>query len=278
MRKKVAYLGIPGSFSYIAAKKYFRNKFDMMQHPTLRSVFTSITKGACEYAVVPLENTLTGSIAESYDMMLQTNACMTGEIFLKIHLHLLGIKGKSLHTLRKIRKCLSNPIAVSQCKNFFDAHPWIELQYVLDTATAAKRIVEENNPFVTALGSYDSAKIYGLSILKANIEDEINNFTRFAVISKKCECKGDKISLVFSVVNQPGSLYRVLKPYAQYGHNLTKIESRPVHCKPWEYVFYMDFEIGENIENAHDAVRQMKAHVQSISFLGQYRKGQIYET
>lgn len=275
--KHVAYFGMPGSFSHMAADAYFQNeKVDMISHTAFSTLFKSIAGGESRFGVVPLENSTTGSIAQTYDGILSSRLSLTGEVLLHIHHHLLGkTKGKKV---REITACYSHPAAISQCDRFFKNHPGITPKFTSDTASAAKEVGEAKSVAVAAIASRLAGHLYHLTIMKESIEDNKNNFTRFGIIEKMGDTNGDKMSIAFSLQHIPGSLSRALKPFAEKGFNLTKIESRPVFGKMWEYIFFLDFEVGKREKDLKEALRELKEITNFIALLGLYKKGNIYET
>lgn len=275
---KIAYLGIPGSYSFIAAEKYFSKKSMFIQNNSISEVMQKVSAKICDFGIVPLENSTTGSIVETYDCLIDSKISIVGEIVLHIHHHLLGMGGKVGQSLNRISTCYSHPQAIDQCQKFFKKHSRIKPVLTSDTATGARMIVQLNSDTNAAIGANQAAKLYGLQIWQKRIEDNPNNFTRFAVIAKTGKKRGNKISLVFSVEHKPGSLFRTLEPYARLGLNLTKIESRPVFGKPWEYIFFLDFEIGKRKNQLSKLLSEMKEHVNFLKVLGRYNKGKIYET
>lgn len=277
---KVVYLGIPGSYSYIAVVNYFKNEISMIGVDSIKLVFQKVVAGDCEFGIVPLENSTSGSIVETYDLLLGTGLSIVGEAILHIHHHLLGNR-KVKHAdkdLRRIRRCYSHPQAISQCAAFFNTHWWIKPVFTSDTASAAQLVAKNNKMSEVAIAGQEAARIYDLLVIRKNIETSSNNFTRFAAISKKRNKTGNKISLAFSVKHVPGSLFRALAPYAKKGLNLTKIESRPVMDRPWEYIFFLDFAINGKEKEAHEVIVEMKGVTNFLTPLGRYQKGQIYET
>lgn len=273
---KITYLGIAGSYSFAAAQKYFGSNYQFLPAKSLKEVFKKIEDKSAEAAVVPLENTTTGSISETYDLLLESKLSITGEIILRIHHQLLANTDKV--KLENVKSCYSHPQAISQCETFLSKYPKIMPGYTSDTATAAKIVSRRKKPDEVAIAGIPAAKYYGLKILAADIEDNKHNYTRFAVISPKPNKKGNKISLAFSVAHVPGSLFQTLKVYAEYNLNLTDIESRPLYGKPWEYIFYVDFEIKNQEKELTATIAAMKENCQFLTILGRYDKGEIYET
>ena len=274
--KKIASLGILGSFSFIAAQKYFGKKVNLLGKHSIKNVFADLVQQKTDYGVVPVENSTTGSILETYDQLMENNLSICGEIRLKIHHNLLCLNKNT--KIKNLKKCYSHPQAISQCETFFETNPHIKPVLTSDTATAAQLLIKNKKINEAAIASRETAKIYGLKILKKNIEDNKNNFTRFVVIGTKKNKSGDKASIVFSVKHIPGSLFSALRPYTNLGLNLTKIESRPLFGKIWEYIFFVDFEINHNLGSFTEIIRQMKEVTEFITVLGIYDKGETYET
>lgn len=272
--KDVAYLGIPGSFSHNAAQFYFMKKATLQPQPSIESVLLQVQQEKAGFGVVPIENSSNGSIMETYDQLLKTHLAIVGEVVLRIHHHLAGYsKGVS-----GVKHCYSHPAAFNQCNGFFQKNKTIEKMYTSDTATAAKLVSEKKNPDEAAITGKQAAQLYHLPIIAENIEDISTNYTRFAVVGKKANKNGNKFSCVLSVKHEPGSLVRVLKPLSDFGLNMTKIESRPLFGKLWEYIFFLDFETQTDIRNVEKALVLMKEDVAFLTQLGQYSKGNIYES
>lgn len=276
LNKKIAYQGVPGAFSWLAAIKFFgkRNKFISVDD--FKKIFELVVNKKADYEMVPIENTLAGSIYENYDYLNIYEVKIYGEISLRIEHFLLGIKtglpfSKRIKLLKKV---FSHPKALEQCQKFFERYPWIEKVSYKDTAGSAKYVSESNDLSLGAIASKESAKIYGLEVIKENIEDNKNNFTRFLIISKKENKKLkllNKGSLIFYLPHIPGSLYKSLRPFAENKINLTKIESRPIKDKPFEYVFYIDFEFFEkDFKKVLKILEEFKNLVKKFKFLGFY--------
>lgn len=276
-KKNIAYFGSPGSFSHMATQVYFTDKpVSLNSQPTLEATFQAVEEGNATFGIVPWENSTTGSIGQTYDLLLESKLSIVGEVLLHIHHHLVG----KMETMKeeKVVHCYSHPQAISQCDRFFKLHPWIIPKFTEDTATAAKEVAEKRDESNVAISSRLAAKIYNLTILREGIEDNQNNFTRFAIVSKKENNEGEKMSIAFSLTHIPGSLFQALRPFAEKGLNLTKIESRPAFGKTWEYIFFLDFEINKKQKNVKEALRELKEVTKFITLLGFYKKGNIYET
>lgn len=277
--KKIAYLGIAGSYSFIAAQKYF-GSVTMSGKNSFTDIFKAVSTHQADAGIVPLENSLTGSIYQTYDLLNSFRLKIVGEIILKIR-HCLLINPTAMDKKRlfaKIWKCYSHPEAIKQCQAFFDKNKQITPVYTNDTASAAKKLAYAKELEASAIASRQTAKIYNLSILDRDLADNQNNYTRFVLISSNACKRGDKVSLIFSVKHMPGSLVKVLEPYAKYGLNLTKIESRPVVAKPWEYIFFVDLELNKGDEALSQVLKEMKDRVNFIKILGRYKKGETHES
>lgn len=273
---RAAFFGIAGSFSHIASQKYFGGKAHLIPGNSIKNVFLQIAKNQADFGVVPVENSTTGSILETYDQLMENNMHIIGEIRLKIH-HNLLVAARTVK-LADIKKCYSHPQAIAQSETFFSQHPGIKPVFTQDTASAASFLSENKDRESAAIASTQTAKLYGLPILQKGIEDNRNNFTRFVVLGPKQNKSGNKASVVFSVKHVPGSLFKALKPYAQWSLNLTKIESRPILGKTWEYIFFVDFEIKNNLSDFTKMLSEMKEETDFLTLLGLYDKGEIYET
>ena len=279
---KIAYLGIPGSYSYLAVRNFLgKTKFTMKNKSTFEDVFLSVKSNEADYAAVPLENSLTGSIIECYDFLLKTNIKIVGEIILKINHHLVAnikFKRKNFHDKKFSLTCLTQQEVLKQCRCFFMKNKHISPILINDTANAAKTVSESIKVDEVAISSKEAAKIYNLQILSKNIADFDINFTRFVILAKHQLKSGNKVSLMFSVKHIPGSLVQAIGSYAKFGLNLMKIESRQISGKPWEYIFYLDFDITNKSRRLESVIKDMKKNTEFIKILGIYQKGEIYET
>jgi prephenate dehydratase len=247
MKRKVSFQGELGAFSQIAAQQLGGDNVVPIPLPTFKEVFESVANGKCEAAVIPIENTLHGSIHENYDHLLRFDLEIKGETFVRIVHNLIAPRGVAMKDVRRI---FSHPVALNQCRHFLDAHPECERTPFYDTAGSVKMIVEHSLTDAAAIASAAAAEIYGARILKKSIEDDRENFTRFFLLERPRKQKGKpasrgaakyKTSLVFTVKNVPGALFKCLSAFALRDLNMTKIESRPLRGKPWEYLFYLDF-------------------------------------
>jgi prephenate dehydratase len=253
MKRKIAFQGEPGAFSHIAAHQLAGEQCIAVPMQTFEEAFLAVRSGKCQGAAIPIENTLHGSVHENYDLLLKYDLPIKGETFVRIVHNLIAPPGTRF---RDIHRVYSHPVALNQCKKFFETNPGFEKTPFYDTAGSVKMLMEERLPEAGAIASADAAKIYGAHILRKSIEDDRENHTRFFLLEKprrksrgetqpRSETKTDhdrfKTTLVFTTKNAPGALFRSLSAFALRDLNLTKIESRPLRGKPWEYLFYLDF-------------------------------------
>ncbi len=269
---RIAIQGELGSFSHEAALKLVP---DAVVVPTSLSadVFSALADGAVDAAAIPIENSLAGSVAEHFDLLLEYDVQVERETLLRIRHNLIGIPGSAVEQIHRV---YSHPVALAQCRRFLAAHPGMEAIAHYDTAGSVKEMMELRDRHAAAIASSAAARVYDAQILAADIEDNPENYTRFFLVKRRADAAEDaganKISIAFSVENRPGSLVAVLNELAALGTNLTKIESRPVHGKPWEYIFYVDCQL-KTREEGEQALRALKAHCAMVKSLGAYREG-----
>jgi prephenate dehydratase len=266
--KTVAFQGERGSYSEIASIQYFPDAV-LFPLKSLQEVFDTIEREKVDFAVIPIENSIEGSINETYDLLLQTNILVTGEIYRKITHCLITNKDSS----SQMKSVYSHPQALAQCRSYLQKRK-LEAIPTYDTAGAVKIIKERKLMDSAAIASKRAAEIFEMDILDEGIEDKKNNFTRFLVLSKHDtrSTNNDKTSIIFSVKHVPGSLFSILEEFAYRSVNLTKIESRPTKDAPWEYIFYVDFEGHVNDQNIIDVLKSIKNKSSFLKILGSYRK------
>jgi chorismate mutase/prephenate dehydratase len=265
---KVAFQGERGAFSEDAATKLFGQNIDFLPCIQLKAVFEVVSQDKVEFGVVPVENSQAGSINEAYDLLLAYPLTIFAEVILKVSHCLMALPGEKLADITTI---CSHPQALAQCEGFLSKLK-VEIMPSYDTAGSAKMIKEKKLRNCAAIASKKAADIYGLEILATEIETSVNNYTKFVAISKqKAEpAQRNKTSLVFAAEHKPGSLYRILGIFATRNINLTKLESRPSRAKPWEYVFYADFEGHLEGEVYQEAIRELQREATFIKILGSY--------
>lgn len=262
-----------GAFSQEAARQLLGPNVEVVPYPTFEAVFVALRAGRIDSAVIPIENTLAGSVHENYDHLLHFDVRIAAETNVRIVHNLIVPPGVRFRDLRRV---YSHPVALNQCLKFFARYPKLERIPFYDTAGSVKMVIEENAPDSAAIASDVAAGIYGGTILKRSIEDDRRNFTRFFLLysSKKSppppHAKEWKTSLVFTTRNIPGALFRALSAFALRDLNLTKIESRPLRGKPWEYLFYLDLLGRESDPRVQNALRHLSEIADFLRVLGSY--------
>jgi prephenate dehydratase len=265
---KIAYQGEPGAYSERAVRGLFPDA-DTLPCDSVRLVFSRVTSGEADFGVVPMENSQAGSVNETYDLLLHTSLLkMAGEIIVRVDHALLGVPGARLE---EILRAHSHWQALAQCEDFL-ASMRIEPVPVHDTAGAARKIAEAGDPHDAAIASVVAASNYGLAVLAERIQTDKENFTKFAVIGSGDAGLGqpDKTSLVMAVRDEAGSLLASLKPFADRGLNLHKLESRPRPGKAFEYVFYVDLMAPVDTPDVQAALKEVEQHTSLLRILGSY--------
>jgi chorismate mutase/prephenate dehydratase len=265
--QKVAYLGPRATFTHMACIKKFGQSAQYVPVTSIKDVFNEVERGRANFGVVPIENSTEGVVNSTLDMFIDSSLIIYGEVLLEVSHHLLS---KAERT-EDITKLYSHPHAIAQCRNWLETNlPNVPVSEVPSTARAAELCADE--PTAAAIASDLAANLYGLKILKSRIEDNINNFTRFLVLSQKApERTGkDKTSIMLSVKDKVGALYELLRPFASHGINMTKIESRPSRRKAWEYIFFVDIEGHIEEERVKKAVEEVKSRCLFLKILGSY--------
>jgi prephenate dehydratase len=269
---KVAFQGELGAYSELAAHEYFGNGVSVIPKETFSDVFKAVVSGEADHGVLPFENSLTGSIHENYDLMLDHDLVITGEIKLRIVHNLIVNKGVKQSDIKRV---YSHPQALSQCKDFLAGLGGVELVSVYDTAGAARELKKSGSREDAAIASAQAAADYDLEIVASGIESNHMNYTRFHVLSRELnkEAADSKTSILFSMKNIPGGLFKSLSVFALRDIDLYKIESRPLHGTPWKYIFYLDFDG----DIRQDVIKKAIAHLEEIAaflkILGSYPKG-----
>lgn len=265
---KAAFQGERGAFSEDAAAKLFGGNIDFSPCVLLKEVFELVSQDKAEFGVVPLENSQAGSINDTYDLLLAYPLNIFAEVILRVRHCLMALPGEELASIATI---YSHPQALAQCEDFLSKLT-AEIVPSYDTAGSAKMVKEKKLKNCAAIASERAADIYGLEILAPQIETNISNYTKFAAISKQKArpAQRNKTSLVFATEHKPGSLYGVLGVFATRNINLTKLESRPSRTKPWEYVFYADFEGHVDGKIYQEAMKELQRETTFIKILGSY--------
>ncbi len=267
---KVAFQGERGAYSESAVYKFFGDKTEVKPCRDLTEVFESVDKQEVPVGVVPIENSLEGSVNQTYDLFLTHKLKVYGEIIIRISHCLIANPSTSLEAVKTV---YSHPQALAQCRSFLERLE-SDLIPTYDTAGSVKMLKEKGLKDAAAVASEKAAEIYNMKILAREIEDTPTNYTRFFVISKSDSpiTGEDKTSIIFAASHTPGALYHALGEFAKRKINLAKIESRPTKQKPWEYNFYLDFEGHHNEENCSAALKALEKYATFIKILGSYPK------
>ncbi len=267
--RRAAFLGELGTFSHKACTQYFGTDVRAEPMSSFAQIFEAVKRGDVDFGVVPLENSLTGSIHENYDHLLDYDLRIIGEITLRIMHHLIGHPEGKIETIQRV---LSHPQVFQQCRQFLEQHAEWELVSAKDTATAVRQIKERGALSDAAIASKVAAEIHGMAVFQEGIETNPRNYTRFVVISARPFENGPrrKSSLIYSTGNRPGALFETLKIFAEEGINLVKLESRPIHGKPWEYMFYVDLEADIESPSFRPVIEALEKRTDYLRVLGSY--------
>lgn len=264
----VACQGVDCSYASIACNKAFLQP-DIHFYPNFEDVFYAVSHGDCPYGLIPIENTLAGSVTENYDLMLEYNLSIVGSVTIPVDHCLLTLPGADLEGLSLV---LSHPQALHQCSEFFKANRHLSSREFSNTAAAAQYVAEQKDPAFAAIGSSACAEKYGLQIHSAGIQNRKKNFTRFLVISREniCTPECNRMSMIFRLSHRPGSLIHALNHFAERNINLLKLESRPIPESPFEFVFYCDFSGNYEDADIQSAMGRLPMDLVYMKFLGNY--------
>jgi prephenate dehydratase len=264
---RVAFQGEPGAYSEEAAQGYF-GTVETQPCETFDDVFAAVTSGACESGLIPIENSLAGSIHQNYDLLLRHDLHIVGEYFLRVRHCLIGFPGVEVSEIRRV---ISHPQALGQCAGTLRGLG-VKTEPAYDTAGSVKMLKESGKRATAAIASKRAAEIYGMQVLQEGIEDNPENYTRFLSISPRpVQPESEaKTSIVFTLKNQPGALFKALSVFALRDIDLTKIESRPLAGKPWEYLFYIDFIGAIKDESLKRALDHLGEYALMLRVLGSY--------
>lgn len=266
---RVVFQGTDGAYSQAAMHKFFSKDVNSFHVQTFRDAMEAIEEGSADFAVLPIENSSAGMVSEMYDLLEEFENYIVGEVILPINHYLVGTENT---TLESIERVYSHPQALMQCSKFLDRHGSWQQIGAANTAVAAKKILNENDPTQAAICSEHAAEIYGLKILEEKINHNHNNSTRFIVVTnqKIFLKKAQKISICFEVAHESGSLYHLLSHFIYNDLNMTKIESRPIEGKTWEYRFFVDFEGNMGDAAVKNVIRGLREESKSLKILGNY--------
>ncbi|MCV0430996.1 prephenate dehydratase [Nitrosopumilus sp.] len=267
----VSFQGERGAYSEAAAKSFFNEQIETIPCTTFAEVLESTSSDKTQYSVLPVENSIEGSVGESYDLLYSTSLSATGEIYHRIEHCLIG-NG----SIDKIDTVYSHPQALGQCRKFIEEHKMKTIP-TYDTAGSVKMIKEINKENCACIASKDAASIYQMPIIQNNIANNLNNYTRFLILSKldNAETGNDKTSIIFSIKHEPGSLFRIIENFHKNNVNLTKIESRPTKENTWEYNFYVDFEGHQKNPKISEMLEKIKQDTLFMKILGSYQSAKL---
>ncbi|HEY3037082.1 MAG TPA: prephenate dehydratase [Pyrinomonadaceae bacterium] len=272
VKTRIAFQGERGAFSEEAAVKLLGEDIQLVPRSTFESLFVAIDEGAADYVLAPVENSLAGSVHRSYDLLLESSLHISAEVIIPIRHHLIGCAGSSFEAIKSVE---SHPVALAQCERFFAAHPQLQRIATEDTAGSVAKVVERGDPTRAAIAGIRAANIYGGNVLRKNLEDHAENYTRFVLLttSTGTNSGANKLSLVMKLPHRSGALHRALQPFADRGIDLLKIESRPIKGRPWEYHFYLDLQASTNDEKVVKALAELGERATEVRVLGCYQAG-----
>ena len=269
---RVAFQGEPGAFSEAAAIQLLGDAITTVPRATFDAAFRAIEEGAADALLVPVENTLAGSVVRVYDLLLESDLGIVAETILPIEHHLIACPGA---TLQDIRSVASHPMALAQCEHFFSSHPGLKRVPAEDTAGSVREVLSRGDKSCAAIAGRRAALHYHGVILAENLQDNAENFTRFVLLLPEKDAtswvspEARKTSLAMRLAHRPGALLASLEPFAKHGVNLLKIESRPIHGRPWEYQFFIDVEAGD-VAWLDCALAEVRQATSELRVLGRY--------
>jgi prephenate dehydratase len=274
--RRIAFQGEPGAFSGEAAQKLLGRQVELIPCETFEKMFAKVESGSSDYCLAPIENSLFGSVHQNYDLLLKHSLKIVGETNLRIIHNLIGAPGTRVEDVKRV---YSHPVALGQCRRFLSERPEILSIAAYDTAGSVKMIMESRESGAAAIASAAAAEVYGARLLVTGIEDDQANFTRFLLLAREDDGaepppEADKTSIVFSLENRTGSLYRAMAVFALRDIDLMKIESRPLIGRPWEYSFYLDFRGAHTEPRVLNALAHLREFATSVKVLGSYKQAE----
>ena len=266
----VGYPGVAGAFSQQSMYTYF-GKVASKSYEKFDDVFEALKKQEIDYGIVPIENSSTGAINDTYDLVREYGFYIVGEQSIAISHHLLGLPDS---TTADIKEVYSHTQAIQQSSKFLKRHPYMNPREYTNTAAAAMHIKQQKDVTKAAIASKEAASIYGLKVLQEHIENQSHNHTRFIIVGRNLETNeaANHVSIVFTLHHQTGALFNIVRAIKQYHINISRIESRPMENKPWEYYFYIDFEGNVEDSNVQYAIAEMKKSCLTLRVLGNYQQ------
>ena len=265
---RVVYAGVPGSFTCMASEKFFGRDIDHYGVAQFKEVALALNNGDADYGVLPIENSSAGDVAGVYNILLENDVCIVGEVFVKVDHCLLGCPGSKIEEIKTV---YSHPQGLMQCAPYLEKLG-AEQKSVENTAIAAEMVAKRNNPQEAAIASRRAAELYGLDILAESINFDASNETRFVILSKKLQYTKDasKISISFAVLHESGTLYNILSHFIYNDLNLSHIESVPLPDRQWEYRFYVDISGNLHDPEVRNALQGVRAEAANFRILGNY--------
>ena len=267
---RIAFQGARGAFSEEAAIKLLGEQITLVPRANFESLFNAIDDKAADCILAPIENSIAGFVHACYDLLLESQLYISGEVIIPINHYLIGCPGASFEGITEVE---SHPVALDQCRRFLAANPRIRRVAAEDTAGSVARVVAQGDPARAAIAGRCAALEYGGLILREHLEDSSENYTRFLLLTPSAEFpeRADKLSLVIELPHQPGALHNALDPFARRGIDLLKIEGRPVKGRPWEYCFYLDLRGSPNDIEVTSALNELRDRRVETRILGAYR-------
>jgi prephenate dehydratase len=276
-KTRVAFQGEPGAFSEAAAFQLLGDSVTTVPRPTFDAAFATIKDGAADALLVPVENSLAGSVVRAFDLLLESSLQIVAETILPIEHHLIGCPGA---TLADIRAVASHPMALAQCERLFTDHPSWKRVPAEDTAGSVREVLARQDKSLAAIAGQRAADHYRGIILAESVQDNAENFTRFVLLVPESEAaartapNAHKMSIAMRLAHRPGALLAALEPFARHEVNLLKIESRPIHGRPWEYQFFLDLE-SERSGSLVRALAEVRSATAELRVLGLYSAAKI---
>ena len=267
---KAAFQGEPGAYSEAAIFEHFGKEATTLPCESFDLVFEAVAHGTADFGFLPIENSLAGSIHRNYDLLLQNELTVIGEHHLHVHHCLIALP--QVAAIKDLKRVISHPQALAQCDGYLRSYN-LKPETAYDTAGAVKIMKEIGDPTTASIASRRAAELYGMNILAENIEDNSANFTRFLIVARQplpLSTSDTKTSIAFALKNEPGSLFKALSVFALRDIDLTKIESRPLVGKPWEYFFYIDFAGSTQEEKCRRALEHLNEYATTLRILGSY--------
>jgi prephenate dehydratase len=272
-KMRVAFQGEAGAFSEAAAVQLLGEQIATVPRPTFDAAFRAIPEGTADALLVPVENSLAGSVVRVYDLLLESDLTITAETILPIEMHLIACPGSSLADIRAVS---SHPMALAQCERFFSAHPQFKRTPAEDTAGSVREVLTRGDKSQAAIAGRRAADHYHGVILAESIQDNAENFTRFVLLKTPADAArasassdAHKMSIAMRLAHRPGALLASLEPFSRHGVNLLKIESRPIHGRPWEYQFFLDVET-DAAPRLDAALAEVRKATSDLRVLGLY--------